>query len=223
MTPLALVALIAWGTIVAVDLVSAPQGLFSRPLVAATVAGAIAGDVMAGLLAGAVLELYALEVLPIGASRYPDYGPAAVAAGAAAAWIPQAMPLAVAGMVALPLAMVGGWSLLGHRRRNARSIRACLERINAGDELAIWEVQRNGLLGDATRGAILSVIGLAAVWAVSLLPWDRIAHQELLGGAVLAGGIAAALGGAMRIAGRGARRHWLAIGILVGCVVALTT
>ncbi|MEP6589812.1 MAG: PTS sugar transporter subunit IIC [Gemmatimonadota bacterium] len=88
MTPLVILALVAWGVFVAVDLVTVPQGLFSRPLVAASVAGAIAGNVTAGLLAGMVLELYALDVLPIGASRYPDYGPAAVAAGASAALVP---------------------------------------------------------------------------------------------------------------------------------------
>jgi PTS system mannose-specific IIC component len=221
MTIITIVLLVTWGTFVAVDLVSAPQGLFSRPLVAATVAGAIAGDVTAGLVAGAVLELYALEIMPIGASRYPDYGPAAVAGGAAAATIPAAMSLGIAGLVGLPLAMIGGWSMLGHRRRNARSIRAGIERINAGDGRAIWELQRSGLLGDATRGILLSLLGLVAIWGVSLVPWESIAHQQLLGGAVLAGGIAAALGGAARNAGHGVRRHWLAAGLILGCLVAL--
>jgi PTS system mannose-specific IIC component len=81
MTLLLALGLLLWGTVVAVDLVTVPQGLLSRPLVAATVAGAMAGDTLAGLMVGTVLELYALEVLPIGASRYPDYGPASVAAG----------------------------------------------------------------------------------------------------------------------------------------------
>ena len=38
------------------------------------------GDPGSGLTAGIILELFALEVLPVGAVRYPDYGPASVAA-----------------------------------------------------------------------------------------------------------------------------------------------
>ncbi|MGE5091451.1 MAG: PTS sugar transporter subunit IIC, partial [Bacillota bacterium] len=66
--------LLLWGIITGVDLVSVPQAMLSRPLVAATVAGAILGDVEAGLRVGVVLELFALDVLPVGAVRYPDYG-----------------------------------------------------------------------------------------------------------------------------------------------------
>ena len=119
MTPWLAIALLLWGSVVALDLITVPQGLLSRPLVAATVAGAMAGDVVAGMMAGAVLELYNLEVLPIGAARYPDYGPGAVAAGAAAALIPEAGPLGIAGLIGLPLGLLGGWSVHRHRRHNA--------------------------------------------------------------------------------------------------------
>ena len=50
--------LLGWGTVVALDLVSVPQAMFARPLVAGTVAGLLAGDVdgraAAGRAAGAV-------------------------------------------------------------------------------------------------------------------------------------------------------------------------
>ena len=84
MTALVLTGLFVWGIVVALDLVSGPQALLSRPLVAGTVAGLIAGDLEAGLRVGMLLELFALDVLPVGASRYPDYGPATVAAVAVA-------------------------------------------------------------------------------------------------------------------------------------------
>jgi hypothetical protein len=38
---------------------------------------------------------------------------------------------------------------------------------------------------------------------------------------VLAGGIAATFGGAMRSAGAGARRRWLGVGLVVGLLVVL--
>nr|MBA2626511.1 PTS sugar transporter subunit IIC [Gemmatimonadales bacterium] len=69
-----IVLLLAWATICGVDLVSMPQVMLSRPLVAASVAGWIVGDLEAGLRVGALLEMFALDVLPVGAVRYPDYG-----------------------------------------------------------------------------------------------------------------------------------------------------
>jgi hypothetical protein len=65
-----------------------PQAMLGRPLVAATVAGLLLGSVETGLLI-VLLECFALDVLPVGASRYPDYGPAAVIAVFAAWLVPD--------------------------------------------------------------------------------------------------------------------------------------
>lgn len=220
-SPVAVVGTLAWGTVVGLDLVSVPQGLLSRPLVAATVAGLLVGNVTGGLMAGMVLELYALDVLPVGASRYPDYSVAAVAGGVAAALATGPLAVGLAGLVGLPMAGLGGWTLQALRRRNAVSVRRRLERVAAGDGRAIWELQRNGMLRDALRSFALAVIGIALAMLVTLVPWDAFANARVLSWAVLAGGIAAALGGAVRRAGRGARRHWLAVGLATGTVVVL--
>ncbi len=210
-----------WSILVTVDLVSMPQGLLARPLVAGTVAGMLAGDTTAGLLVGAVLELYALDVLPIGASRYPDYGAAAVTAAAAAALTPDAPVLAVAGVLGLPLAILGGWTLHLHRRRTAKSIHRRLARVAAGDARAIWELQRNGLVRDGLRGVVLAAVGLLAIWLTMAFPWDAFPRMGLVGKATVAGGIAAALGGALRSGGAGARRRWLAVGLATGLLLVL--
>jgi PTS system mannose-specific IIC component len=114
--------LLAWGTVAGVDLVSLPQAMLSRPLVAAAVAGALLGDVGAGLRVGAVLELFALDVLPVGAVRYPDYGAAAVGATAVAAGSPWELGLGVAVGIGLLVSAVGGWSLLALRRLTAEAV-----------------------------------------------------------------------------------------------------
>ena len=72
------------------------------------VAGWLAGDVEAGLRVGVLLELFALDVLPIGAVRYPDYGPATVVGAALAAGAPWELGLGLSAAVALVLAVVGG-------------------------------------------------------------------------------------------------------------------
>jgi len=220
-SPLAVFFVLLWGAIAGLDLVSVPQGLLSRPLVAATVAGLICGNGAGGLLAGMVLELYALDVLPIGASRYPDFSVAAVAGGVAAAFAPDQLAVGMAGLVGLPMASLGGWTLQKLRRRNAVSVHRRLERVAAGDARAIWELQRNGMLRDALRSVVLAAVGLVFALLVSRLPWGDRPHSVLLSWAVLAGGITGALGGALRSAGRGARRRWLAVGLAMGIIVVL--
>lgn len=213
--------LLAWGTVVGLDLVSVPQGLLSRPIVAATVAGWIMGDLPAGLIAGMTLELYALDVLPIGAARYPDYSVAAVAGGVAAALAPDGVSAGIAGLVGLPLAALGGWTLQALRRRNAVSVHRRLERVAHGEGQAIWELQRNGFLRDGLRSFGLSAFGIGIALLVALVPWQHFQHANVLSWAVLAGGIAATFGGAIRSAGAGPRRRWLGVGLVVGLVVVL--
>ena len=220
-SPFAVVLVLLWGAIAGLDLVSVPQGLLSRPLVAATVAGLLCGNAAGGLLAGMVLELYALDVLPIGASIYPDFSVAAVAGGVAGALVPTELAVGMAGLVGLPMASLGGWTLQRLRRRNAVSVQRRLERVAAGDARAIWELQRNGMLRDALRSVVLAAIGLTVAILVSRVPWAGRAHAALLSWAVLAGGITGALGGALRSAGHGARRRWLAVGLAIGIVVVL--
>ena len=214
-------ALVLWGTIAGVALATAPQALFSRPLVAATIAGLIAGNVEAGLLTVMVLELYALDVLPIGAARYPDFGAASVAAAAAASLAPAELVPGIAGLVALPVAAFGGWTVQRLRRFNGSSVRRRFERVAAGDARAIWELQRNGFLRDAARSLMLTIVALLVAAIVGSVSWDAVPHAELLSWATIAGGLTAAIGGALRHAGAGARRHWYAVGLATGLAVVL--
>src|SRR3954467_845844 len=122
-SPQVVVPLLIWGTLVGLDLVSVPQAMISRPLVAGTVAGWILGDFEAGLRMGVLFELFALDVLPVGAVRYPDYGPATIAAVAVAAGAPNwGLVLGMSAALGLVLAVLGGWSLQIVRRWNARAI-----------------------------------------------------------------------------------------------------
>src|SRR5690606_34719019 len=99
------------------------------------------------------------------------------------------------------------------RRRTAETIHRRLERVTAGEARAIWELQRNGLIRDAGRGVVLGGTGLAIIVAAAAFPWAAFPRMELVGAATVTGGLAAALGGALRSAGQGARRRWLAVGM----------
>ncbi len=213
--------LVVWGTIAALDLVSVPQGLLSRPLVVGTVAGWLAGDLEAGIRIGVLFECFALDVLPIGAVRYPDYGPATVAAVALAAGAPWELGLGVAAVLGLVLSAIGGWSMQLVRRWNARAIQKRSAALAAGEGSAIRLLQYGGLLRDALRGATLTAVGLAVV-VLAWQPVYSLDRRTALGLSLVAigGALSAAVSGAIRSAGRGARLRWLLGGSALGLVLA---
>ena len=119
----ALVALWVWGTLVGLDLISVGQFMLARPLVAGTVAGVIVGDPVAGGMVGAVLELFALDVLPVGAVRYPDYGIGAVAGTVVAADAPRLLGMGLAVAVGLAIAYLGELGIARVRTMNSHDLR----------------------------------------------------------------------------------------------------
>ena len=155
-----LVPLALLGGVLGLDVVSFPQAMISRPLVAATLAGVIVGQSASGLLIGAALELVALETLPFGASRYPEWGSAAVVGGAIFASHPShpAGAMTIAMLAALATTWLGGWTMVKLRQLNARwagSRRAGLE---AGARGTVISLQLIGLTADLVRGMLLTIL-----------------------------------------------------------------
>lgn len=73
------------GAVCALDRTAAFQVMFSRPLVAGTLGGLLAGNWEIGLLVGVALELYFLSEMPVGTNIPTDDTLLALAAGGAAA------------------------------------------------------------------------------------------------------------------------------------------
>jgi len=193
--PLLPVALL--GGVVGLDVVSVPQAMYSRPIVGATLAGALCGSALAGLTAGAALEMLAMETLPVGASRYPEWGTASVVGGAiaAGAQAPSAARLVLGVLAALVAAWAGGWSMHALRRANVRWSLAARARLERGDARAVASLQWRGIAADFLRGALLTAAWLAA--AAPTVPWlaARIAESGwilVFAVAALGAGVAAA-------------------------------
>lgn len=148
------------GAVLGLDVVCFPQMMVSRPLVAATLAGALMGDAGIGLLVGATLELIALATLPFGASRYPEWGSAAVVGGAITASVHADRPgaLIVGVLAALVTAWVGGLTLVSLRNWNAWLARRRRPALDAGSRGAVIGLQLAGLTGDAVRAAVLTTV-----------------------------------------------------------------
>ena len=225
MTGFDLLPFVALGALVGLDVVSFPQMMISRPLVAATVAGALAGDAMRGLLIGVVLEMVALGTLPFGASRYPEWGSASVAGGAlyATGSAAPAGHLALATLAALLAAWLSGESMVWLRKLNAHWARDARAALDTGRGGVVVSLQLRGLVADFVRGGFVVALALGA-----LSPVYRLLGARWTGGVasertVLAG-LTAALGGAtiwMLVRGTPGARYCIGLGIAAAAALML--
>ena len=150
------------GAVLGLDVVSFPQAMVSRPIVAATLAGAFIGHPPAGLLIGVVLELIALDTLPFGASRYPEWGSAGVVGGALFAAQPTGMPgaLPASMLAALLTASISGWSMVMLRRIIASRLERTRDSIEAGSRDALLGLHLSGMTMDLLRAALVTTLGM---------------------------------------------------------------
>jgi len=222
MTPALGIALLLLATGAGLDLASVVQGLLSRPLVVAALTGFAMGEIEGALRVGAVLELFALDVVPVGASRYPDFGAATVAAVLYAAGTPWLESLGPAVGLGLVLATAGGATIPVVRRWNARLVRAFAGRLEEGSPAAVDRLHLQCLLHDLARSASVSALFLVTAWLASrfgLYPGSAIGPW--LAGVAVAGGAWAAIHGALDAATSMARGRWLAGGVAVGVLMAV--
>ena len=210
--------LLLWGTWVGLDLVSVGQIMIARPLVAGTVAGMIAGDPVAGMTVGIVLELFAFEVLPVGATKYPDYGLGAVAGAAAAADAPAILGTGVGVAVGLLVAYVGGKAIHRVRIQIARDVERHSAQLEAGDRSAVVGIHFRGLARDAVRSVL--VVGMGLLVVALIRSWAPLTVQGAvyLGIVTLGSAVAAAVMGIIKLAGHKSAQRWFVIGLIGGLV-----
>ena len=206
------------GGLLGLDVVSFPQAMIARPLVASTVAGGLVGHAMSGLLIGAALELVALDTLPFGASRYPEWGSAAVVGGAIFAAHPAHPPgaMEMAMVAALATAWLGGWTMVKLRERNATWAAQRRSALDAGARGAVVDLQLRGMTADFIRGAVLAASAyalFAPLTVVTIDAWDTDARISRAVVATVAASVAASAAWKIFHGVSGAR--WFFIGGLV--------
>jgi PTS system mannose-specific IIC component len=162
MTLLETLPLAMLGALLGLDVVSFPQIMISRPIVAATAAGAFIGNPPAGLLIGVVLEMIALDTLPFGAARYPEWGSAGVVGGALFASQPPGMPGALPASVlaALLTASISGWSMVVLRRLIASRLERLRDHLEEGSRYALMSFHLSGMTMDLLRAALVTTIAM---------------------------------------------------------------
>jgi PTS system mannose-specific IIC component len=212
------VAVGAFGGIVGLDATSFAQTMISRPLVAATLTGAVAGRAGEGLLLGGILELFALVILPVGAARYPESGTAAVAATAAyLAATPLLSPavLLLAVLFSLLWEHVGGLTVVLTRRFNEHYVHLGKSESTAPDRV----LERRhwiAVLVDFLRAFAVTLVG-ALIGSIALRGLAQLwSLNASIAPAILSIGISCMVGASLPLFG-GLRERKLAFGLGIAC------
>jgi len=199
--------------------------MLARPIVAGAGAGLLLGDVGAGLRMGVLFELFQYDILPIGATRYPEYGPATVIAVGAAHAFALPFGIGLATVVGLFTAMIGGISLQILRRLNTRAVTAAAPALERGDVRALYRLHVSGAARDLVRAALVTAVGLVLVAITREFVVPALSHrgERLLSVAATGAGLAAGAAGTLRLVGLGTHLKWLAAGLVGGIVLAWLT
>ncbi len=213
------------GALLGLDVVSFPQAMLSRPIVASTLAGALGGRASDGLLAGVFLEMMALETLPVGASRYPEWGTASVVGGAL--YVSRrgdaTSALLFAMLGAMITAWVGGWSMYALRRLNGRWTKRALPALEAGNASVVTWLQMRGGGADLLRGFVLTALALALFVPLTALAVANGHGDSATIRAVLVAVAASVAGSAAWKLSHGAKHGpWFFVGgLAMGCAMLL--
>jgi mannose/fructose/N-acetylgalactosamine-specific phosphotransferase system component IIC len=214
------------GGILGLDVVGFPQAMISRPLVAATLAGALVGDGVSGMLVGATLELIALETLPFGAAKYPEWGSAATVGGALfathSAHPAGAMTMAVIASIAT--GWVGAWTMYQVRRVNAAQADRHRSGLDAGARGTVIGLQLTGLSLDLLRGMLLTGVAYVAfrpLMTMIIAVWDM---EGMLSRSLVVGVAASvAMGAAWKLFHSVPWARWTFVGgLIVGILLLIT-
>ncbi|MCH7933296.1 MAG: PTS sugar transporter subunit IIC [Gemmatimonadetes bacterium] len=207
------------GGLLALDATSVGQFMFSRPLVAGTLAGWLLGDAGLGLQVGAILELFHLAGVPAGGSRVPESGPASVVAVAVAMAAAGPAGLALGLVAGLAVSELGGMTVSWHRHMVARVLGRTDPRFMTAGKLAAVHI--SSVLMDFVRGAVVTAAGLvvggwlsgflASRWP---LPYETTVALILIGASVHLGALLRGFGGWKN------RRAVFLVGLVAGIVGA---
>jgi mannose/fructose/N-acetylgalactosamine-specific phosphotransferase system component IIC len=210
------------GGVVGVDATSVAQTMISRPFVAAILTGLLAGRPEEGAILGAILELFALVILPVGAARYPESGTAAVAASAAymsstTVLSPAVMLITV--LFALVWERIAGWSVILDRKFNGEYV-AQAELSPDQPDRDLERRHLSAIAIDFARAIVMTVggwlLGTVALRSVAQL-WSM---NAMIAPAILSIGLSCMVGAALPLfGGLRARKVALLVGIIAGSLL----
>lgn len=216
--PLQFLLLALLGGVVAIDGTSFGQFMVSRPFVAATLAGAVMGRPAEGAMIGLVLEAFHLNVLPVGAAKYPEGGPAAVSGGAVyAASSTEWGILLLVVIVVLAFEWIGGETVRYMRQGNMHLVP--VENVPLLNARSLERGHLLAIAADFLRGIALVAAGIPLLSVIVAIFAPLWGLSEAISQAAVAAIITTLLASAVRIMGA---QGWLtAVGAVAGLGILL--
>jgi len=106
---------------------------------------------------------------------------------------------------------------------NSRIVHAAAAQLESGDPRALVRIHVGGLLRDALRAALVTVVGLTLAWLARPLLGSALTVRGamLLAVAAVAAALAAGAAGTLRLVGRGPTLAWFAAGLGGGIAATL--
>src|SRR2546423_9393323 len=104
--------------------------------------------------------------MPMGATRYPEYGPATVAAVSTAHAAAGTLGLGLGALVGLVTGMLGGLSMYVVRRATQRAVQAVAGRLEAGGVHLLGRLHATAIARGALRAAPRTPPGAARAYFV---------------------------------------------------------
>jgi PTS system mannose-specific IIC component len=212
------VAVSAFGGLVGLDATSFAQTMISRPLIAAAITGVMFGRPAEAIFLGAILELFALVILPVGAARYPESGTAAVAPTAAYMSATPLLSPAVALLAVLFSLLwehVGGATVVWARHFNETFVRLDATPEQPPDRV-LERRHQLAVVIDFARAAVVTlsgvIIGTLALRGLAQL-WSL---DAVIAPAILSIGMVCMVAAALPLFG-GLRLHKVSFGIGLLC------
>lgn len=167
------------------------QTMISRPIVAAPVIGLILGDPYTGLVAGAFIELFWIDRLPIGAYIPPNDTAAAILITAAAVGsgrllgdLPQGL-ISLAILIFVPLGIVAQKMDSLIVRGNEKQAREALEDAKRGDVRGIARKHLFAIVKTYLLSAVFILIALPAGAGLLIWLYPRLSPWMVRGLALL--------------------------------------
>lgn len=171
------------------DRTAAFQFLISRPIVASVITGLALSEPAVGLGAGLVLELLWLGIHPLGTSVPPDDTVVAIVvpagvilAGRSVEAIVLDEPtavLALAILLALPLALLGKWIDIGLRKLNGRFLKAAREGAKDGDTKKVGRQIVKSIFAIFFAFTIFTVVGTYLLTIIIFVLYPKLGVNVL--------------------------------------------
>ncbi len=221
---ISIVGLSLLGAILGLDYIAWGQTILAQPIIAGIIAGFAAGEPILGFWAGMAFQFLWAGKLPIGQYVPPNSCNAALFAVIVGSALPESIPIAAravgAGLLAVPVGIIGGRWDVSVKKGNAKIVEKTEQALANGDFSALTKGIMRGLFRffkkDLTLLLIASALGVLLLWPALVLFGGKVST-----GAELAFRVLPAVGIGAALRGFGSRRN--RFGYIVGLVIGITT